>query len=192
MNIRIGARVEATDGSVGEVSRIVVTARGRRLTEIVVRDSKFFGTERLIPVEDVTEATSDKVALRVTHAQFNLLPPFNRTVEYTPDAPDTFMGQVARHPYAIDQSDVNEDEAAFKGGEKVEATDGTVGTVDEVVIDPATYGLTHIILREGHLWQKHLVTIPIDNVDYATRNIVYLKVDKQHLETLATPADAQT
>ncbi|MBV9324163.1 MAG: PRC-barrel domain-containing protein [Chloroflexi bacterium] len=190
MNIRIGARVEATDGSAGEVSRIVVSARGRRLTEIVVRDSKLFGTERLVPMENVIQATSDKVSLKLSHAQFNLLPPFNRTVEYTPDAPDTFMGQVARHPFAVDQSDVNEDEAAFKGGEKVEATDGTVGTVDEVILDPSTNALTHIVLREGHLWQKRLVTIPIDNVDYAARNVVYLKVDKQHLETLATPADA--
>jgi uncharacterized protein YrrD len=189
MNIRIGAHVEATDGGVGEVSRIVVTARGRRLTEIVVRDSKFFGTERLVPMEDVTDATSDKISLRVNHAQFNLLPPFSHTVDYTPDTPDTFMGQVAKHPYALDQSGVNEDEAAFKGGEKVEATDGTVGKVDEVILNPSDYAITHIVLREGHLWQKRMVTIPIDSVDYAARSVVYLKVDKHHLETLATPAD---
>jgi uncharacterized protein YrrD len=186
MNIRIGAHVEATDGGVGEVSRIVVAARGRRLTEIVVRDGRFFGTERLVPTEDVSGATTEKVSLRLSQAQFNQLPPYSRTVEYTPDTPDTFMGRVAQHPYALDRSDVNEDEAAFKGGEKVEATDGTVGKVDEVIIDPSTYALTHIVLREGHLWHTRTVPIPIDNVDYARRDVVYLKVDKQHLEPLAT------
>ncbi|MBV9559625.1 MAG: PRC-barrel domain-containing protein, partial [Bradyrhizobium sp.] len=81
MNIRIGAHVEATDGRVGDVSRIVVAARGRRLTELVVRDGRVFGTERLVPMEDVTNASSDKVSLRVSHAQFNLLPPYSRTVD---------------------------------------------------------------------------------------------------------------
>jgi uncharacterized protein YrrD len=186
MNIRIGSHVEATDGRVGEVSRIVVAARGRRLTELVVKDGRFFGTERLVPMEDVAGATSEAVSLRLSQAQFHLLNPFSRTVEYTPDTPDTFMGRVAQHPYSLDQSDVNEDEAAFKGGEKVEATDGTVGKVDEVIIEPSTCALTHIVLREGHLWHQRMVQIPIDNVDYARRNVVYLKVDKAHLEPMAT------
>jgi uncharacterized protein YrrD len=189
MNIRIGAHVEATDGDVGEVSRIVVAARGRRLTEIVVRDGKLFGTERLVPIENVIQATSDKISLHVSHAQFNQLPPFSRTVEYAPNTPDTFMGQVARRQFELEASDVNEDEAAFKGGEKVEATDGTVGKVDEVILDPSSHAITHIVLREGHLWQKRTVTIPIDNVDYAARSVVYLKVDKQHLEGMAAPTE---
>jgi uncharacterized protein YrrD len=190
MNIRIGAHVDGTDGRLGEVSRIVVSARGRRLTQIVVRDGRFFGTERLVPTEDVSSGTSETVSVRLTQAQFNQLTPFSRTVEYTPQTPDTFMGRVAEHPYSLDRSDVNEDEAAFKGGEKVEATDGAVGKVDEVIVDSASYALTHIVLREGHLWHQRTVTIPIDNVDYAARNVVYLKVDKANLEQMATPADA--
>src|SRR5215470_14298890 len=109
MNFRIGAHVEARDGRVGEVSRIVVEARQRRLTHIVVRDSRFFGTERLVPTEDVAGATSESISLSLSHAQFNLLSPFSRTVDYTPTTPDTFMGQVARHPYALDQADLSED-----------------------------------------------------------------------------------
>jgi uncharacterized protein YrrD len=191
MNIRIGARVEASDGHVGDVSRIVVEARQRRLTQIVVRDGRVFGTERLVPMEDVTAATSEKVLLGLTHAQFNLLAPFSHTVQYTPQTPDgTFLGKMAKQDYALDQSDVSEDEAAFRGGERVEATDGTVGKVDEVIVDPATTAITHIVLREGHLWQRHLVPIPIDNVDYTAHDVVYLKVDKQHLAPMATPTDA--
>jgi uncharacterized protein YrrD len=190
MNIRIGAHVEATDGRVGEISRIVVEAPQRRLTHLVVRDSKFFGTERLVPMEDVTGATSEKVSIGVTHAQFNLLTPFSHTVDYTPSTPDTFMGQVASHPYSLEQADLSEDEAAFRGGERVEATDGAVGKVDEVIVDPSTYAVTHIVLREGHLWHTHMVPIPIEHVDYARGRVIYLNVDKEHIEPMATPADA--
>jgi uncharacterized protein YrrD len=190
MNIRIGAHVEASDGRAGDVSRIVVEAGTRRLTHVVVKDSRFFGTERLVPIEDVSDATSDKVALRVSHAQFLQLPPYAHTVEYTPDTPDTFMGQVARRGFDLDQSGVAENAAAFKGGERVEATDGTVGKVDEVIVNRETSAITHIVLREGHAWSKHHITIPIEQVDYAARDVVYLKVDKAGMESMATPADA--
>jgi uncharacterized protein YrrD len=190
MNIRIGAHVEASDGRAGDVSRIVVEAGTRRLTHIVVKDSRFFGTERLVPIEDVSDATSDKISLRVNHAQFLLLPPYAHTVEYTPETPDTFMGNVARRGFELDQSGVAENAAAFKGGERVEATDGAVGKVDEVIVDPSTSGITHIVLREGHMWSKRHITIPIEQVDYAAREVVYLKVDKAEMESMATPADA--
>jgi len=190
MNIRIGAHVEASDGRAGDVSRIVVEAGTRRLTHVVVKDSRFFGTERLVPIEDVSGATSDTISLRVNHAQFLLLPPYAHTVEYTPNTPDTFMGNVARRGFDLDQSGVAENAAAFKGGERVEATDGAVGKVDEVIVDKATSAITHIVLREGHAWSKRHVTIPIEQVDYAAREVVYLKVDKAEMESMATPADA--
>ena len=46
------------------------------------------------------------------------------------------------------------------------------------------------MLREGHLWHTRQVTIPIETVDYAARDVVYLKVDKAQIEPMATPADA--
>ena len=43
------------------------------------------------------------------------------------------------------------------------------------------------MLREGHAWSKRHVTIPIEQVDYAAREVVYLKVDKAEMESMATP-----
>ena len=37
-------------------------------------------------------------------------------------------------------------------GTRVEATDGFVGHVDELVVNPKNNRITHLVMREGHLW----------------------------------------
>jgi len=188
MNFRIGVHVEATDGRIGEITRVIVEARDRTLSHIVVRDGRF-STERLVPIEAVAEATSEHVGLRMAHAQFQLLQPYAHSVQYTPDAtPDPYLRGVS-NPVTLTQADISEDERSFSGGERVEATDGTVGKADEVIVDHDTRKLTDIVLVEGHLWHKHHVTIPVDSVDYARRGVIYLKLSKAELEPLSKPVE---
>jgi len=189
MNFRIGAHVDATDGRVGEITKLIIDSRDRTVSDIVVKEGRF-AAERLVPIEDIVEATSDAVKLRVSHAQFNLLPPYARSVQYTPDTPpDSYLG-VVKNPVVLDQVDIGENERWFTGGEKVEATDGTVGKIDEVLVDDQTRKITDVVLREGHLWSRHHVTIPIDNVDYAARGVIYLKLSKAELEPLKKLVEA--
>jgi sporulation protein YlmC with PRC-barrel domain len=49
-------------------------------------------------------------------------------------------------------------------GQPVHATDGHIGRVKGLVIDPADYHVTHVLLDEGHLWGKKEVAIPISAV----------------------------
>lgn len=52
-------------------------------------------------------------------------------------------------------------EVQIRRGERVEATDGEIGRVQGLVIDPADHGVTHVLLQKGHLWGKRTVAIPI-------------------------------
>ena len=52
-------------------------------------------------------------------------------------------------------------ELAVRRGTRVEATDGYVGKVDEFVVNPDNGHITHLVMREGHLWGKKDVTIPL-------------------------------
>ncbi|QMU69649.1 PRC-barrel domain-containing protein [Streptacidiphilus sp. P02-A3a] len=52
-------------------------------------------------------------------------------------------------------------EVQIRKGERVEATDGEIGRVQGLVIDPTDHGVTHVLLQEGHLWGKKTVAIPI-------------------------------
>jgi sporulation protein YlmC with PRC-barrel domain len=79
---------------------------------------------------------------------------------------------------------VPQGEVAIHRGARVEATDGHVGRVDEFLVDPVNERITHLVLREGHLWGKRDVTIPISQIDRIEQDVVYLKLDKHSVEQL--------
>lgn len=68
-------------------------------------------------------------------------------------------------------------------GTPIFCTDGPVGEVHDVLIDPETESPTHIILREGILVIKE-VNIPVDYVQEVESDRVLLKVNKERVERL--------
>jgi len=95
INIHIRAQMAAADGRVGELTRVVVDSRNHALRHLVVRGQGVLGVERLVPSDDVVDATEDNVALRASRADFDSMPPFDRTVEYTPPGiGDTYVDQI--------------------------------------------------------------------------------------------------
>jgi hypothetical protein len=55
-------------------------------------------------------------------------------------------------------------EIQVRRGEHVHATDGLIGRVQGLVVDPADHHVTHVLLDEGHLWGLKQVAIPIGSV----------------------------
>ncbi|MFN2291625.1 MAG: DUF1269 domain-containing protein [Anaerolineae bacterium] len=71
-------------------------------------------------------------------------------------------------------------------GMSVEATDGPVGTVDRLVLDPETGEASHFILREGSRWRQTELTLPLTSVDRVAGHTVYLKLDTKAIGQLPT------
>ena len=88
--------------------------------------------------------------------------------------------------------DVYEEESEYFGGwqrhliQSVLAVPPLVRLIDEVVVDRETMHLTHLVLREGHLWGQKDVMIPVDEIENIEENNVYLKLDKQSVAALPT------
>jgi hypothetical protein len=53
------------------------------------------------------------------------------------------------------------DEVGVHRGDCVHATDGEIGLVKGLVIERRTHHVTHVLLQEGHLWDRRDVAIPI-------------------------------
>jgi sporulation protein YlmC with PRC-barrel domain len=68
----------------------------------------------------------------------------------------------------------------------VAARDGTLGHVGELVLNPETGHISHLVLEEGHLWAKKEVAVPVSAIDYLLEDTVYLKLDKREVESLPT------
>jgi len=62
---------------------------------------------------------------------------------------------------AVEHQQIPLGELALSRGTRVEATDGYVGKIDEFVVNPENDYITHLVMREGHLWGKKDVIIPL-------------------------------
>jgi sporulation protein YlmC with PRC-barrel domain len=84
----------------------------------------------------------------------------------------------------INVEQISHEELAIHRGAQVSATDGQVGKVDEFVINPENDKITHLVLREGHLWGQKDIMIPITEIDRTETDTVYLKLSKDAIEHL--------
>ena len=73
-------------------------------------------------------------------------------------------------------------ELAVHRGMHVHASDGHVGTVDELVVDSEGEIITHLLMRKGHLWGKKDIAIPVSDIEEIYSDTVNLKVDKKSVK----------
>jgi sporulation protein YlmC with PRC-barrel domain len=149
---------------------------------------------RLVPVGKVANATQQQITLNCTKADVAKMAPFlvsNFIRESAPGKAYT-SGVAYTSEYVIDNTaydDVQErnvpaGELALHSGMSVEATDGKVGKLDALVLDPSSGEVTNLLMREGHLWGKKEVAIPVSAIDWIDADTVYLKADKAEVKAL--------
>jgi sporulation protein YlmC with PRC-barrel domain len=158
----------------------------------VVKEKRFPHIERLVPLDYVIESKPHLIRLRCTQQELRQMASFIET-EFIPSVIPEYVGEsFLMQPYAMPESmvvpieheQIPPDELAVHRGAQVKATDGTVGRVDEFLVNPTNGHITHLVLREGHLWGQRDVTIPISQIHRIEEDAVYLKLDKRHVETL--------
>ncbi len=152
--------------------------------------------ERLVPIRWVISSTPEVILLDRTTDKFAQLQEFNQTDFIYTDVPHyaTDPKMTAIWPYVVPARRVIEDtyerispgELAVRRGASVRATDGSVGRIDEFLVEPESGQITHLVLREGHIWGQKVVTIPISEIDHIDEKVVQLKVDKKNVEDMPT------
>jgi PRC-barrel domain len=206
----IGTKVEATDGTAGHLVGVVVGPVAQKLTHLIVQPRPRKGLDRLVPVSMVDSA-GDPITLNATVAEFlrqdeaeeiQFVPVSDGTLGYTPaeayawphyelGLPGGFgrggIGDIAYEHHVGSRTEGDEriptGDVEIRRGDQVHASDGWIGTVKGLVVDPGDDHVTHVLLAEGHLWGRKQVAIPIA----ATARIGdEIKVDltKQQIEDL--------
>jgi uncharacterized protein YrrD len=192
MDIPLDAEVFCTDGFCGRSTRVVLKPKCEEVTHLVVKEETSPHKEILIPVTAVTATTPDSINLSYTRGKLAKLQLFIETEYVEVDIPRFAGGAYSLEPYgypehetlAVKHEAVPEGELALHRGVRVEATDGQVGRVDELLMDPENDHITHIKLQEGHLWGQKEVTIPISQIQRMSEDTVYLKLDKRGVAAL--------
>jgi hypothetical protein len=189
----VGTQASCSDGLCGEVSRVIIDPGTRRLTHLVIEPKHRREPGRLVPI-DLVDSTSGEVTLRCTLAEFGNL----EAAEETELAEGGGSGGVgprgAQNPIGIPhpvrtfvEDVVPLGETEVRPGEHVHAVDGEIGQVQGFRVDPVSHQVTHVLLKEGHLWGRKEVAIPVSAIaglEYGIR----LNITKRQVEDLP-PAD---
>lgn len=202
MQFTIGAEARCADGICGEVSRVVVDPVARVVTHLVVEPKHRQGLGRLVPV-GLADVTAGEVRLRCTRAEFEKLDSAEETQFVPGSSGYAAYGpeQVLSWPYyglagagvrgdtlgraspTVTYDSVPLGEVAVRRGAHVHATDGSIGHVQGLVIDPRNRHVTHVLLQEGHVWGRREVAIPIGAVTEVDGGI-QLNITKQGVQDL--------
>jgi sporulation protein YlmC with PRC-barrel domain len=199
----IGSDAHCADGACGEVIRVVVDPVARAVTHLVVEPKGRQGLGRLVPL-DLVEVADGQIRLRCTLAEFEALGPAEET-QFVPGTrgyeaygPEQVVAwpysAVGSDPAMVDElaSGVSETvtydtvplgEVEVRRGEHVHATDGDIGQVEGLVIDPGNHHVTHVLLQEGHLWGRKEVAIPISAVT-SVEDGIQLNITKHDIQHL--------
>jgi hypothetical protein len=87
-------------------------------------------------------------------------------------------------PLPIIEDRIPTGEIEIRRNEHVHATDGPIGRVQGLAIDPTDHHVTHVLLQDGHLWGKHTIAIPISAVTDVSADGVRLTLTKDEVRAL--------
>jgi sporulation protein YlmC with PRC-barrel domain len=187
----MGSEVRCTDGVCGTLRRVVVDPVARSLTHLVVEPGHREREGRLVPIDLVSTAGAE-IELSCALAEFETLEQAQE-LRFLPGARGQWgyrqeemlswpfhglgpvvagmdTGGMSRSQNANNEGRTTSyentptGEVQVRRGEHVHATDGPIGRVQGLVVDPADHRVTHVLLDEGHLWGLKQVAIPIGSV----------------------------
>ena len=193
MDLPLNVEVYCTDGLCGQSKEVVMDRGTEEVTHLVVKEKHAPHTELLVPIDLITETTPHMIRLRCANDELAKIQPFRKieVIEekiphYVPD-PYLLPVQVPETRWVtVRREAIPPGEIAVRQGARVEATDGHVGRLDEFLVDPVTEHVTHLVMREGHLWSQRDVTIPVSEIDRLGENVIHLKLNRDQVETLPT------
>jgi sporulation protein YlmC with PRC-barrel domain len=205
MEIPLDVQVECSDGDnrhpIGHSVFVLINPITDQVAHLVVEAENSPNTEYIVPIDMVAETSAETVRLKCTVAELEKMPVFIKN-EFIKDKVLNYAGygggitrkdscyympyvtsEVRVPVYAVRQQ-IPPGELAVHRGTHVEATDGHVGKVDEFVVNPENSHITHLVMREGHLWGKKDVIIPISAIGETRENTLFLNLNKQQVESL--------
>ena len=205
----IGARATCSDGFCGEVTRVIADPDTRTITHLVIEPKHRRDLGRLVPLKLLDPAAGD-IRLRCTIAEFGELEPAEEvdlaegedygggygsgeSVQGYGNVGSMGVGGsvsgmgigtgVGHRVRTVTHHVVPLGEAELVPGEHVHAVDGEIGQVLGFIVDPDDQRVTHVVLREGHLWGRKEVAIPVSAVTAIDEGI-RLNITKQQVEDL--------
>ena len=204
MEIPLNTQVECTDGICGRSVYVLINPVTEQVTHLIVKEGSSNTTEYMVSVDIVADTIADTIQLSCSKAELEKMDPFIKTEFVEEKAPDRYInysggmysagsyyylsyvtsGTTVQVPVELRQ--LPPGELSIRRGTRVEATDGYVGQVDEFVVNPENCHITHLVMREGHVWGQKEVIIPLSAMGDTHDDTVFLTLNQNQIESLPT------
>ncbi len=194
LEVPLNTEVHCQDGLCGESTYVVFNPAAQKITHLVVKEAGLDGGQHMVPVDLITAMSAEQIEIACTQEALSEMEPFIEKHYVRSEMPQYKAAGFYHFPYVMRREEtvlasremtrVPKGERSIHRGATVVAKDGEVGQVDELVVTPEAMRITHLILREGHLFGDREVAIPMSAVEMAADDKVYLKLAKEDVEAL--------
>ena len=207
MNFVKGAEVfTATGEKIGTISRVVIDAKTRDVTDLVVERGALFNDEKVIPVGLVDLENEDGITLRETNQSVDdfldyetthYVPldqagvPYENIDTYYWYPPTIFQTPTSGilpgiPPDYVPQTETSIPEgriAISEGAQVISADDKHIGNVEQVITNSETNNVTHFVVGKGFLLKEHKL-VPAYWVTTVEEDKIYLSVEARLFDRL--------
>ena len=200
MDLPINAKVYCQDTLCGHTQAILLDPTKNVVTHVVVKESHNSHAEKLVPIEMIDASLADNIHLKLNTTMLQNMPPLY-DLEYIQTTVPHFIevsDMTYLEPIVVPEKKFIEEkiyhipmnELPVTRGTRVYSADGySIGTIDDFLVDQNRGHVTHLVLREGHMFNKKDVFIPVSEVEIIKESEIHLKLDKKNIEQLpAIPA----
>jgi uncharacterized protein YrrD len=202
-----GAEVYTASGEkIGTISRVVIDAKTKDVTDVVVERGTLTKEEKVIPVGLVDLENEDRIMLRDTNQNIDDFLDFETTYYVPLDQagvsydeiealywypPAYFQSPMGAslpgiRPSVVSQTEpsIPEGRVAISEGAQVIGTDDKhIGNVEQVIADSESNTVTHFVVGKGFLLREHKL-VPVHWVDKVDDDKIYLSVETRLFERL--------
>lgn len=199
MEIPVNANVFCRDGLAGTSTDVVVKSDNNQVMHVVVRDKQSPHQEYLVDFALIRDTGAETIILDCTQDELRQFEPFRKTdyvqleheylqelamIQTTGIGWSRPLSETMRGYHPVKRARIPAGEVAIHQGHRVKATDGYIGEVAELLVNPGTQMVTHLVLREANWFRERFVTIPIEDIDWSDDRTVYLKINRREVATL--------
>jgi sporulation protein YlmC with PRC-barrel domain len=197
MDIPINAKVYCQDELYGHTQAVILNPANDVITHVVVKENKSPHIERLVPIYMIDASLANTIHLKLNETMTQSLPLFFDE-EYIQTTVPHYMhisDMLSIEPVVIPEKKFIKERiyhipsnelAVYRGAHVCSANGDAIGIIDEFLIDQNEGHVTHLILREGHIFGKKDVFIPVSEIESFDESRLQLKLNKENIEALPT------
>jgi sporulation protein YlmC with PRC-barrel domain len=192
IDVPLRAKIFCHGDLIGTSRAVILDPLTYKVTHLVVSPDKDSNLgKRLIPISWIGQCSPSDIELTCSLDQFDLADHFIETksssemqhlLGYSSIGYPAWPGVPLLNIPLVLHKRVPKGEVAVHHETEVVARDGSVGNLDELTVSIPTYHITQLILRNGLLWGRKEIAVPVEDIDqFADDGTVHLKLDKDEV-----------